>query len=65
MDLESYDDTNGEFILYSTFTGVKLFYGNVKSRKLRSEIRAAVRDAEAVTTRHVRFKLIQMLEGSE
>ena len=64
MDLESYDDTDGEFILYSTFTGVQIFSGRVKSRRLRDEIRGAVRVAERVTQRHVKSKLIQMLEGN-
>lgn len=65
MDLESYDDTNGEFILYSIFTGVQLYSGRVTSRRLRDEIRGAVRVAERVTQRHVKFKLTQMLINSK
>ena len=62
MIRESYDDTTGEFIVYSKIGQKQLFCQRVKSRKMRTAITDAIRDAEALAKYHAISESIEKLE---
>ena len=62
MILQQYDDTTGEFKIFSSKTGELVYEAIMKDHKLQQEIISAIRKTELITYNYTKNMVIQYVE---